>query len=277
MPFVHADSVNIHFRTGATHGPTVLLAHGFLMNESMFDPIRKILAHTDINVVTWDARGHGRTGYGDAPRFDYWDLAADGVRVLDALGIERAIVGGMSQGGYAALRLALLAPERVAGLALLDTEAGACTPDEVADYESFFDAWCGTTTLTPLAEGLAARLIGGADPAVWRPWIERWLAADRTAIRPAARCLIERDSVLERLGEITAPALVLRGEHDHNSTADKCALLATGLPGAGPVRTVTGAGHGAALTHPEQVATMLAGLVSACVPHETQPVAVAGI
>ncbi|WP_278263440.1 alpha/beta hydrolase [Nocardia sp. AG03] len=277
MPFVHSGSVNVHFRTGAVHGPTVLLAHGFLMDASMFDPIRKILGHTDINVVTWDARGHGRTGYGEPPGFDYWDLAADGVRVLDALGIDRAIVGGMSQGGYAALRLALLAPDRVAGLALLDTEAEACTPAEAADYEDFFDAWCGTGELAPLAEGLAPRLIGGDDPAVWRPWIDRWLAADRTAIRPAARCLVDRDAVTERLGEITVPALVLRGEHDQNSTVDKCARLAAGLAGAGAVRTIAGAGHGAALTHPEQVATMLAGLVSTCVPCAPRPVAVAGI
>lgn len=277
MPFVHSDSVNVHFRTDAVHGPALLLAHGFLMDESMFDPIRKVLAHTDINVVAWDARGHGRTGYGDNPRFDYWDLATDGLRVLDALGIENAIVGGMSQGGYTALRMALLAPERVTGLALLDTEADACTRDEETYYENFFDEWCGAGALRPLAEDLAPRLIGGTDPQIWHTWITRWLAGDRSAIRPAADCLIGRDSVDGRLNEITVPALVLRGEHDHSSTADKCARLAAGLPGAGEVRTVAGAGHGCALTHPEQVAAALAGLVTACTPYAVEPVAVAGI
>ncbi|WP_410870268.1 alpha/beta fold hydrolase [Nocardia sp. A7] len=277
MPFVHSDSVNIHFRTDAGHGPTLLLAHGFLMDESMFDPIRNALAHTDINVVAWDARGHGRTGYGDNPRFDYWDLATDGLAVLDALGIERAVVGGMSQGGYAVLRMALLAPERVTGLALLDTESDACTRDDEAYYENFFDEWCGTGALRPLAQELAPRLIGGTDPRIWQRWITRWLAADRTAIRPAAACLIGRDSVNGRLGEISVPALVLRGEHDHSSTVDKCARLAAGLPGASDVRTVAGAGHGCALTHPQQVAAALADLVTACAPSVTDSVAVAGI
>ncbi|MBC7300285.1 MAG: alpha/beta hydrolase [Nocardia sp.] len=272
---MHSDSVNVHFRTDAVHGPTLLLAHGFLMDESMFDPIRNILAHTDINVVAWDARGHGRTGYGENPRFDYWDLATDGLRVLDALGIERAVVGGVSQGGYAALRMALLAPERVTGLALLDTEAGACTRDEETRYENFFDEWCGTGPLRPLANELAPRIIGGTDPRIRQTWITRWLAADRTAIRPAADCLIGRDSVLGRLGEISVPALVLRGEHDPTSTADKCARLADALAGASGVRTVAGAGHGCALTHPAQVAAALAALVTAATSHTVAPVAVA--
>ncbi|MFI5501286.1 alpha/beta fold hydrolase [Nocardia asteroides] len=277
MPYVHSDSVNIHFRTGAVRGPTVLLAHGFLMDESMFDPIRTILARNDINVVAWDARGHGRTGYGADPRFDYWDLAEDGLRVLDAVGVESAVVGGMSQGGYTALRMALLAPERVSGLALLDTEADSCTRADENYYEEFFDNWCGTAELVPLAEQLAPQLIGGDRPDIWRWWITRWLTHDRTALYPAARCLIDRDSVVGRLGEITAPALVLRGEHDHNSTAGKCALLAAGLPGAGAVRTVPGAGHGCAVTHPEDVAAALIELVTACTPHSPAPVAAAGI
>lgn len=277
MPFVYSDSVNIHFRTGVGHGPTILLAHGFLMDESMFDPIRTILAHNEINVVAWDARGHGRTGYGPDPRFDYWDLAEDGLRVLDAIGAETAVVGGMSQGGYAALRMALLAPERVSGLALLNTEADACTRADEIRYEDFFDKWCGTAELVPLAEQLAPDLIGGDRPDIWRWWITRWLTHDRAAIHAAARCLVDRDSVLSRLGEITAPALVLRGEHDRSSTAEKCARLARGLPGATGVHTVAGAGHGCALTHPEQVAAALLELVAAGTPELAAPVAVAGI
>ncbi|MFJ2834939.1 alpha/beta fold hydrolase [Nocardia sp. NPDC087230] len=277
MPYVHSDSVNIHFRTGAVRGPTLLLAHGFLMDESMFDPIRTILAHNGINVIAWDARGHGRTGYGADPRFDYWDLAEDGLRVLDAVGVETAVVGGMSQGGYAALRMALLAPGRVSGLALLDTEAGACTRADETYYEEFFDEWCGTAELVPLAEELAPQLIGGDRPDIWRWWITRWLTHDRTALHPAARCLIDRDSVLERLGEITVPALVLRGEYDHSSTAEKCARLAAGLPGARGVHTVPGAGHGAPVTHPDDVAAALIELVTTRTPHTAAPVAVAGI
>ncbi|MFE5284298.1 alpha/beta fold hydrolase [Nocardia sp. NPDC056611] len=254
----------MHYTTSQVSGPTLLLAHGFFMDESMFDPMRESLAAAGINLVTVDARCHGRTQTPDGEPFSYWDLAADGLAVLDELGIERAIIGGMSQGGYSALRMALLAPERVQGLALIDTEATACTPAELAYYREFFERWTGEEPLAPLVAELAPQLIGGTDPRQWRAWTSRWYSSDRTAIMPAARCLMDRRSVLHRLSEITAPALVVRGSHDGNSTSQKSEALTAGLSGADGVVTIPGAGHGAAWTHPEVVAPLLIRLVEQC-------------
>ncbi|MGV9662679.1 alpha/beta fold hydrolase [Nocardia niigatensis] len=247
--------------TSDVNGPTLLLAHGFFMDGSMFEPMRESLADAGINLVTVDARCHGRTQSPDGEPFSYWDLAADGLAVLDELGIEKAVVGGMSQGGYAALRMALLAPERVQGLALIDTEATACSPAELAYYREFFERWSGPEPMAPLVAELAPQLIGGTDPRLWRAWTSRWYDSDRQSIMPAARCLMDRRSVLHRLPEITAPALVVRGSHDTSSTAQKSEALATGLAGAAGVVTIPGAGHGAAWTHPEVVAPLLIRLV----------------
>ncbi|MFJ4652155.1 alpha/beta fold hydrolase [Nocardia sp. NPDC088792] len=247
--------------TSDVPGPTLLLAHGFLMDESMFEPMRESLAACGINLVTIDARCHGRTQSPDGEPFSYWDLAADGLAVLDELGIGSAVIGGMSQGGYSALRMALLAPERVLGLALIDTEAGACSPAELAFHRTFFQRWAGPEPIAPLVAELAPQLIGGTDPRLWRTWTSRWYSSDRRAILPAARCLMDRRSVLHRLPEITAPALVLRGGHDGASTAQKSEALAAGLVGADGVVTVPGAGHGAVWTHPEVVAPLLIRLV----------------
>ena len=74
-------------------------------------------------MITWDERGFGDTEYDGEP-FTYWDSAADCLGLLDHLGIDRAVVGGMSQGGFVSLRAALTAPERVRGLILIDTQAG---------------------------------------------------------------------------------------------------------------------------------------------------------
>ncbi|MGW4356930.1 alpha/beta fold hydrolase [Nocardia sp. NPDC004582] len=254
----------MHYTTSQVSGPTLLLAHGFFMDESMFDPMRESLAAAGINLVTVDARCHGRTQSPDGEPFSYWDLAADGLAVLDELGIERAVIGGMSQGGYSALRMALLAPERVQGLALIDTEATACTPAELAYYREFFERWTGAEPLAPLVAELAPQLIGGTDPRQWRAWTSRWYSSDRQAIMPAARCLMDRRSVLHRLSEITAPALVVRGSHDGNSTSQKSEALTAGLSGADGVVTIPGAGHGAAWTHPEVVAPLLIRLVEQC-------------
>ncbi|MFE3796929.1 alpha/beta fold hydrolase [Nocardia tengchongensis] len=251
----------MHYTSSQVSGPTLLLAHGFFMDESMFEPMRESLAAAGINLVTVDARCHGRTQSPDGEPFSYWDLAADGLAVLDELGIEQAVVGGMSQGGYSVLRMALLAPERIQGLALIDTEATACTPAELAYYREFFERWSGTEPLAPLVAELAPQLIGGTDPRLWRAWTSRWYSSDRNGIMPAARCLMDRRSVLHRLSEITAPALVVRGSHDSNSTSQKSEALTAGLPGADGVVTIPGAGHGAAWTHPEVVAPLLIRLV----------------
>ena len=94
-------------------GPPVVLAHGFLMDRSMFAPEVAALAPTH-RVITWDERGFGDTDYDGEP-FTYWDSAADCLGLMDELGIDRGVVGGMSQGGFIGLRVALLAPERVRG------------------------------------------------------------------------------------------------------------------------------------------------------------------
>src|SRR5690348_2127661 len=107
--------------TPAGEGPAVVLSHGLLLDQSMFDAQVAALA-PEYRVITWDQRGHGGT---PAPGpFSYWDSARDVLALLDHLGIGRAVLGGMSQGGLLSLRAAMLAPERVRGLILIDSEAG---------------------------------------------------------------------------------------------------------------------------------------------------------
>ena len=68
-------------------------------------------------MITWDQRGFGQTEFDSQP-FTYWDSADDCLGLLDHLQLDRAVIGGMSQGGFVALRAALKAPERVRALIL---------------------------------------------------------------------------------------------------------------------------------------------------------------
>ncbi len=109
MPHAEINGQQIYFEdTGPvadSDAPTVILAHGFLMDHEMFAP--QVAALRDRHrVITWDERGFGQTGFDGQP-FSYWDSAADCLGLLDHLGIERAVVGGMSQGGFLSLRVAL--------------------------------------------------------------------------------------------------------------------------------------------------------------------------
>src|SRR3954454_18251750 len=119
MPFADVNGQHIYFEDSGGSGPPVIFSHGFLMDHEMFAPQVDALAG-EFRCITWDERGFGETEAG-AP-FTYWDSAEDLLGLLDHLGVQSAVVGGMSQGGFVALRAALLAPERVRALVLIDTQ-----------------------------------------------------------------------------------------------------------------------------------------------------------
>jgi 3-oxoadipate enol-lactonase len=214
MPHVTSNGARIRYDdTGSSELPVLLLAHGMFMDRRMFERQLDELSQV-ARVICWDARGHGDTTDEGMP-FTYWQSAHDALAILDELGIERAVIGGMSQGGFTAIRLALTAPERVSGLVLIGTEAGQPTPDQVEQYSGLFAAWLDDTVpLEPLATSLAPGLIGGDVDRDQRVWIDRWLERDRTLIAQAAECILARDSVADRVAEISAPALVIRGADD---------------------------------------------------------------
>ncbi len=159
MPSIDASGRSIHYLDEGS-GPAVLFAHGFFMDATMFAPQMKAFRDTR-RVISWDLRGHGQSPADRAP-FTYWDQAADGFDLMDALGIEAATVVGMSQGGYIALRMALAQPSRVDRLGLIDTQAVAASAEEKAGYGALFEQWLahGPTDETGSALGAADR--GGA-------------------------------------------------------------------------------------------------------------------
>jgi pimeloyl-ACP methyl ester carboxylesterase len=230
-------------------GPPVVLAHGFLMDRSMFGPQVEALA-ADHRVITWDERGFGDTEYDGQP-FTYWDSASDCLELLDHLGIKRAVIGGMSQGGFVSLRVALMAPERVRGLILLDTQAGPEDPEVVPLYEGMIDDWVTNGPSIDLTTTTASIILG--EPRLDAAWTERWVSRPQAALRQPGTTLLTRDSIWDRLGEITSPALVVHGTADAAIGIDKAERLAAGLSGCDGVVTIEGGTHAANLTHPDDV------------------------
>jgi 3-oxoadipate enol-lactonase len=257
MAFAEINGQQIHYQDTGGDGPPVVLAHGFLMDLEMFAP--QVAALRDqYRVITWDERGFGRTQYDGKP-FTYWDSAADCIGLLDHLGIQRAVIGGMSQGGFISLRVALTAPERVRALILLDTEAGAVTPEKHAAEQGMIDIWLTAGPIDQLADAVADLII--AQPSNHDEWIAKWRSRPNEAMREPAACLQGRDDLVERLGHITCPALVVHGVDDVSIEMDKAQTLAAGLSGSGDVVQVPGA-HAANLTHPDAVNGAIIGFLS---------------
>lgn len=256
--YARSGNTDVFYTDTGGPGPALVLAHGFLMDSRMFAKQVAALAG-QMRIVAWDARGHGQTR-DDGNSFTYWDLAADTFAVMDAAGLAHAYVGGMSQGGFSALRAALIEPVRVDGPILIGTAAAACSPEDVAAYGELFAAWFSDEPLAPVVEGVAVQLIGGTD-ADRAPWTAQWLASDRDRILNAAACLVERDDVTARLGEIACPALVIRGGHDQGIARTASEALCAGLANAGCLLEVSGAGHAVNWIHPEPVNTAIAAFL----------------
>src|ERR1700687_1246042 len=240
----------IYYEDTGGNLPPLVLAHGLLMDHQMFDPQVEAL-RSRCRVITWDARCHGETETTDDP-FSYEDLADDLKGLLDHLGIARAVIGGMSQGGFVAMRFALEHPERVEALILLSTEAGAADPDKVALYASMLEVWEAGGVNDQLAETTPAIVLGNEWPGRFE-WISKWLQTPRSLLRPAFNALAGREDIHDRLGEIKAPALVIHGTADAAVDIELAQKLCSWLANAQPLVMIEGGGHASNLTHPELV------------------------
>lgn len=154
--------------TDAGDGPPVVLLHGLTASQRYVVMGSRSLERSGHRVLAYDARGHGESGPGDG--YDYDALATDLVRVLDEAGLERAVLAGASMGAHTALKLALSAPERIAGLVVI-------TPAAHPDCPTDLDRW------DRLAAGLRGGGVDGfvdaydlaAVPARFRATIEKVL------------------------------------------------------------------------------------------------------
>jgi 3-oxoadipate enol-lactonase len=265
LPVVPDPLQQVTLPTGATvgftdsggDGPLVVFSHGLLMNHTMF--AHQVAALRDAyRVVTWDERGHGEAEHDGT--WSYWDSAADVLALLDHLGADDAVLGGMSQGGFLSLRAALLAPDRVRALILLDTQAGPEDPDMVPLYEGMTAAWAADGPSQDTLDFAAAAILGpGADE---QPWKDLWAAMPNHRSPQVMHPLVTREDLTGRLGEISCPALVVHGTADASIPVEKAVELVDGLSGAVPLVLVEGAGHAANLTHPEPVNVAIVAFLS---------------
>jgi len=250
MPLHQVNGQWINYQDTGGAGVPIVLAHGLLMDRDMFAPQIEA-AKVGTRFITWDARCHGDTENTDDP-FSYWDLADDLKGLLDLLGIERAVVGGMSQGGFVALRFALKYPERVSALILLGTQAGVEDPEKVAIYQVMLDVWEAEGLNDQLARTVAAIILGNE----WRgsdKWIAKWYQKPRSLLRQAFQTLVSRDDIHHRLGEIKTPALVIHGTADAAIDIEKAHRLCSDLADCQQFVAIEGGGHACNLTHPKLV------------------------
>lgn len=250
MAIATVNDRRIAYEDSGGEGPVVIFSHGLLMDREMFAPQVEAL-RGEFRCIAWDARGHGDSDDATEP-FTYWDSADDMLALAEQLGVERAFLVGMSQGGFVALRAALRRPDFVLGLVLIDTQAGEEEPEMVQNNEAMGHVWKTHGLNDDLAEIIAAIIMSPGYPGN-ADWIAKWKRKPAEHIDMPLTPLHNREDLHDRLGEIDVPALVIHGSLDAAIPVEKGERLCQGLPKCEGVVVVEGAGHASNLSHPEPV------------------------
>jgi 3-oxoadipate enol-lactonase len=232
-------------------GPAILFVHGYPLDRTIWAP--QLEALDGWRRIAPDLRGMGES---DAPDLGYGiaTYAEDLIALLDALSVQRAVVAGLSMGGYVAFELLRRWRERVNGLVLINTRAEADTPDgrrgrDGAAYRAReHGARAIADDMLPdmLAPGSCER-----EPALPER-VRRVMTRTPVAGIVGALCAMrDRPDSTGLLAELEGvPTLVIAGAEDKIIPLDKARALADRIPGA-QFAVIPGAGHLPTLESPE--------------------------
>ncbi|MCD0451357.1 alpha/beta hydrolase [Actinocorallia sp. API 0066] len=245
-------------------GTPLVLLHAFPLSSSMWLPQREALAGR-FRVITPDLRGFGGSVLGDVePSVE--TMADDVAALLKSKNIPRAVIGGLSMGGYVAMALCRRHPDRVRGLVLADTKMTADTDAARANRLRMADRLGRDRDVRPLLTDVLPHLVG---PTTMR---QRALVYGRIrglvqATPPAAaawaqRAMAARPDSTDTLKAVKAPTLVIVGDEDGVTTEADARAMTEVLPNA-ELHVIPRAGHLTSIEQPDLFNQSVADFVSA--------------
>ncbi len=247
-------------------GPALLLMHAFPMDRSMFEPQLSQLAKT-ARVLTFDVPGIGESEAGPCSISDIADLAA---RLLDEHGIDKAVVGGVSMGGYASFAFARRHPLRLRGLVLADTKPEADS-EEAKKGRREMAAVARAQGSAEIAARMVPKLLGQTtlreSPEVVERVRSMILKANPESIARLLDSLAQREDSKGLLVEIRVPALVMAGAEDVIIPAAGVKVWAEQIPSVSFVR-IPESGHLPNLETPALFNSEVEGLLRRLVADE---------
>jgi pimeloyl-ACP methyl ester carboxylesterase len=233
-------------------GPAVVLLHGFPLSRAMWQEQLTGIGST-YRIIAPDLRGHGDS---PAPEGVYTmdEMADDVIELLETLHIaERIVLGGLSMGGYVALSLIARYPRRVRGLMLMDTRAGADSPEAAdgreATARSVLEAGSATAVASAMVPKLFSKLTLEERPERVEPMRAVMEATTARGIAGALRGMAKRPDRRAELAEISVPTLVLVGEEDVITPPAEAQAMAAAIPNA-RLEVIPHAGHMAPYENP---------------------------
>lgn len=247
---------------GAMALPTLLCIHGFPLDGSFWQPQAEGLSGA-AHVLAPDLRGFGTDARHLPEAMTMESYAEDLKELLDEAGIERAVLCGLSMGGYVAMAFAERWPERVQGLILCNTRSTADTDEgRAAREQTALDALskgAGVIARAMIPKVLSQRT-RDEQPAV-AARIEALMARQRPeAIAAAARGMALRRDRTDVLRRIAVPTLIVTGSHDELMPLQTSESMHRAMPGS-ELLVIEGAAHLSSAEAPVAFSTAVAGFL----------------
>jgi len=246
--------------SGPEGAPVLLLLNSLGATCAMWDAQLKLL-HRHYRTITCDTRGHGRSPSPAAP-FQFEELVADAIKVLDTHQVDTASVMGLSLGGMTALGLGLTAPDRIERVVCCAARADAPAP--------FVQSWVDRLAI----------LESGGIAKVWQGTVDKWLSEDTRVAHPEREAslreaffatteqgyrgcaeALKRLNYLKDLGSMTRPALFVAGADDGGATTETMRAMSAACPGS-EFTEVPNAKHVINVDRPEGFALAIAGFLA---------------
>jgi pimeloyl-ACP methyl ester carboxylesterase len=223
-------------------GRPILLSHGYSATRRMWSGQHRALGDR-YRVISWDMRGHGQTDSPDDPaQYSHALTVADMKALLEHLGIQRAVIGGLSLGGTMSLEFYVAHPEMVEALVICDSGPGYRNADAREKWNE---------RARKRAEGFETRGLDELSTRSREAQEARPFHRSAQGLAHAARgMLAQKDSrVMDVLPSIAVPTLVIVGDKDEPFVAP-CEYMAKKIPGA-HLEVIRDAGHSSNLDQPE--------------------------
>jgi 3-oxoadipate enol-lactonase len=261
MTKLHVNGLQLAYDDVGSGSPVVLL-HGYPFNRSLWNDQVVGLANR-YRFVTPDLRGLGESEVADGvTTMDA--MARDVASLTDVLNISRAIIGGLSMGGYVALAFYRNFPARVSALVLADTRAQADT-EEAKQIRAQQIEQVLAKGMSPIVDAMLPKLLS-PETVSKRPEVVKRIRDMMFETKPAGaaaalRGMASRDDQTELLARIAVPTLILAGREDAITPLQDSERMHAGISGSRLV-VIENAGHVSNVEQPEQFNQALAGFLS---------------
>jgi 3-oxoadipate enol-lactonase len=246
-------------------GLPIVLIHGLFLDHTAFEDQIEVLADR-YRIIAIDIHGHGASSELDRS-MSLDEMAEDYFDLVQQLGIQQAIWGGVSLGGMTSLRIAIRHPEAVLGLLLLNTNAGKGAGKKVPSIEGLNAPltmrflWQTQFLKTKVLQaGLFGRTTLETNPDLQKIWVEKMRSISRKSMKNMVEAVLSASSILEQLSSIAIPTIIAGGVEDTALPMSASRDIHERIANSTLVE-IPQCGHSSSIEQPEKVTELLEQLL----------------